>query len=174
MAHLEALPRVPERRHGRLRASHSEGSGEPAHTGARQESVFPRRLVLPRNLVDVDVVVVDDDADTLEYFAAALRACGAAVRTAGTAEAGLGLVRERAPRVVLSDIAMRGHDGYWLVQELQRLAAGGASPIAVVAITAYGREHSRERALAAGFVDQLRKPIEPEVLCAAVAAAAGR
>ena len=172
MTYLEALPRVRQPRHGRLRAWHPEPSGEPAHEAGRHESVSPRRL-LPRNLVHMDVVVVDDDADTLDYFATALRACGAVVRTAGSAEAGLRLVRERTPHVVLSDLAMRGYDGYWLVQEV-RLLAAGAPRIPVVAITAYGREHSRERALAAGFVDHLRKPIDPHALCAAIAAAAGR
>jgi CheY-like chemotaxis protein len=43
-----------------------------------------------------------------------------------------------------------------------------------VAVTAFGREHSRVRALAAGFVDHLVKPVEPEALCLAVARAMGR
>jgi CheY-like chemotaxis protein len=120
------------------------------------------------------VVVVDDDADSLEYFAAALRACGATVTTASTAVDALGLVRERGPHVVLSDIAMMGHDGYWLVREIRGLPDGGASAIPVVATTAYGREHPRGRAVAAGFNDLLPKPVDPEALCLAIARAAGR
>jgi CheY-like chemotaxis protein len=46
--------------------------------------------------------------------------------------------------------------------------------VPVVATTAYGRVHSRERTLAAGFVDHLPKPVEPEVLCATIARVAGR
>jgi CheY-like chemotaxis protein len=44
----------------------------------------------------------------------------------------------------------------------------------VVAATAYGRDHSRARVLAAGFLDHLPKPIDPDVLCRAIAAAVGR
>jgi hypothetical protein len=120
------------------------------------------------------VVVVDDDPDSLEYFAAALRACGATVLTASTAVDALAVVRERGPHVVLSDIAMVGHDGYWLVSEIRALSDQERRSIPVVAATAYGREHPRARALGAGFIDLLSKPIDPEVLCLAVARAAGR
>ena len=139
-----------------------------------EESPIPRPPELPRNLVGLEVVVVDDDADSLEYFAAALRACGATVTTASTAVAALALVRDRGPHVVLSDIAMVGQDGYWLVREIRGLADEDARAVPVVATTAYGREHSRARILASGFVDLLPKPVDPEVLCLAIARAAGR
>jgi hypothetical protein len=73
------------------------------------------------------VLVVEDDADSLEYFAAALRACGATVMTAATAVDALVLVRDGRPDVVLSDIAMVGYDGYWLVNEIRRLGEGDIS-----------------------------------------------
>jgi CheY-like chemotaxis protein len=44
----------------------------------------------------------------------------------------------------------------------------------VVATTAYGHEHSRARALAAGFNELLPKPVDPEVLCRTIARMAGR
>jgi CheY-like chemotaxis protein len=78
------------------------------------------------------------------------------------------------PDVVVSDIAMPGADGYWLVNELRGLADARAATVPVVAVTAFGLEHSRVRALAAGFVDHLVKPVEPEALCLAVARAMGR
>jgi CheY-like chemotaxis protein len=43
-----------------------------------------------------------------------------------------------------------------------------------VATTAYGREHSRARTLAAGFTEHLPKPVEPDVLCQTIADVAGR
>jgi CheY-like chemotaxis protein len=119
-------------------------------------------------------VIVDDDRDGLDYFATALRACGAAVVTASTALAGLTLVRERHPDVVLSDIAMVGHDGYWLVSEIRGLADRATRLVPVVATTAFGHVHSRSRTLAAGFNDFLAKPVDPHVLCLTVARAAGR
>jgi CheY-like chemotaxis protein len=120
------------------------------------------------------VVVVDDDESTLEYFAFALRTCGATVETASNAPDALRLVQARRPDVVLSDIAMTGHDGYWLVREIRELGARVSLRVPVVATTAYGREHSRDRTLAAGFSEHLAKPVDPEVLCQTIAKAAGR
>jgi CheY-like chemotaxis protein len=169
---VEALPMRPQHRQRRLRAAANDRTFRDDGIESRSEE-FPsvRPPKLPRNLVGLQVVVVDDDPDSLEYFAAALRACGATVMTASTAVDALALVRERGPHVVLSDIAMTGHDGYWLVGEIRGLAADAAP---VVATTAFGREHSRVQALGAGFSDLLPKPVDPEVLCLAIARAAGR
>jgi diguanylate cyclase len=120
------------------------------------------------------VLVVDDDEDTTELFATALAACGAQVVTATGAREALRRLTAWLPDVVVSDIAMPGADGYWLVNELRRLTDERAASLPVVAVTAFGREHSRVRALAAGFVDHLVKPVEPEALCLAVARAMGR
>ena len=46
--------------------------------------------------------------------------------------------------------------------------------IPVIAATAYGREHSRSRVLAAGFTEHLQKPVDPDHLCQLVAKVAGR
>jgi CheY-like chemotaxis protein len=125
-------------------------------------------------LAGLTVLVVDDDEGNLDYFAMALRAYGARVATASTAVEGLRLVKEQRPHVVLSDIAMVGHDGYWLVREIRRLADESIRSVPVVATTAYGREHSRARTLAAGFTEHLPKPVEPDVLCQTIADVAGR
>ena len=69
---------------------------------------------------------------------------------------------------------MVGHDGYWLVGEIRGLDHPSTPPLPVVAATAYGRDHSRARALAAGFTELLAKPIDPELLCQTIAKAAGR
>lgn len=160
---------------GRLRsATRDRPRHEPSGAGAHRESSAPRPSGLPRSLTGLKVVVVDDDDGSLEYFAAALRACGAAVLTASTALDALQLVRQGHPDVVLSDLAMVGHDGYWLVREIRRLRDEAARLVPVVATTAYGWEHSRARALAAGFDEHLQKPVDPVLLCRTVAGAAGR
>ena len=119
------------------------------------------------------MVVVEDDPDRLEYFAAALRACGATVTTKATALEALALVRDGRPDVVLSDIAMVGHDGYWLVSEIRRLGDRDLSRMPVVATTAYG-EHSRARTTAAGFTELLPKRFDPETLCLIIGKVTGR
>jgi CheY-like chemotaxis protein len=120
------------------------------------------------------VLVVDDDEDTMELFAAVLAACGADVSTAPRALEALSRLANRPADVVLSDIAMPGGDGYWLVREIRQLADALVRGVPVVAVTAFGHEHSRARTLSAGFADHLQKPVDPEVLCRTVARAAGR
>ena len=115
------------------------------------------------------MLVVDDDADVLELFAVALTACGAEVTTTDNARDGVALATRMRPDVIISDIAMPGEDGYWLVRELKRLPAEIISDTPVIAATAYGREHPRARVLAAGFAEHLQKPIDPDQLCRLVA-----
>lgn len=132
----------------------------------------PERL--PSNLVGVTILVVDDDETTLDYFATALRMCGATVMAAATARDGLKMLGQRRPDVILTDLAMPNEDGYWLLEQVRRHPHDGARGVPVVAATAYTREHSRARTLAAGFVDYLQKPLDPETLCRAIARALGR
>jgi CheY-like chemotaxis protein len=175
MLRLEALPKPTVRRRRVLRAIsgiESRGAQEPPPGGAR-EGARPGPHSLPTELIGLLVVIVDDDPDALDLFAAMLRACGAAVATAGNAADALALIAGHRPHVVVSDIAMAGGDGYWLVSEVRRLDKA-VSGVPVIACTAFGREHSRARVLAGGFTDHLQKPVDPEVLCRAVARAAGR
>jgi CheY-like chemotaxis protein len=171
---LEALPQLAPRRPGTCAAG-EVGPGPDQRVARRSapSSAF-RPAPLPLALVGLRVVVVDDEPDTAEVFAAALMACGAAVSAATNASDALRLVVEIRPHVVVSDIAMPGGDGYWLLGEIRRCADASVRSVPVVAATAYGREHSRPRALAAGFVELLQKPLDPEILCRAVARAAGR
>lgn len=134
----------------------------------------PERPRLPRVLRGVRVLVVDDNEDTAALFAAALTTCGAEVETANNAPDALRQLASRGADVVVSDIAMPGADGFWLVAEIRRLADDRLRNVPVVAVTAFGREHSRARALAAGFVDHLEKPLDPEALCLSVARARRR
>jgi CheY-like chemotaxis protein len=81
---------------------------------------------------------------------------------------------QKIPNTIVSDIAMTGEDGYWLVRELKRLPLEILGDVPVFAATGYGREDPRARVLAAGFVEHLQKPIDPEQLCQVVASVAGR
>jgi CheY-like chemotaxis protein len=173
-ARLEAVPRDTGSSRPFRSSIDDQASRHRAVSGEAREAPASRPGRLPSVLVGLRILVVDDDEDTAEVFAVALTACGAAVSIVRSAREALRSVMASPPDVVLSDIAMPGEDGYWLLREVAGLpdATGGRVPM--IAATAYGREHSRARVLAAGFVDHLRKPVDPEALCRAVARAAGR
>ena len=162
-ARCEALP--DPRPRWRLWAATGEPPRENHWTAAGRDPSPSPDLSLPMNLVGVTVVVVDDDDASLDYFAAALRACGATAMTASNASDALHLVREHCPTVVLSDLAMDVRDGYWLIDAIRKVPDEAVRRIPVVATTAFGPEHSRQRTAAAGFVEHLRKPVDPVVLC---------
>ena len=175
----------PPRASFRSELTPAASSSSPGHppTGAPRERapVPPSRATpagaarpLPPLLTGLRALVVDDDADTRELFAAVLATGGATALQAGSASEALAVLAEQPVDVVLSDIAMPGGDGYWLVRQIRALPDTPVNAVPVVAVTAFGREHSRARALAAGFADHLQKPTDPALLCRAVAAAAGR
>lgn len=171
----EALPRESAPRRLRVRGSIGDRpNDEDATTGGRRAAPDEGRRYLPRVLNGVRALVVDDDEDNMDLFSAALSACGATVVTASRAKEALRLLATDRFDVVVSDIAMPGGDGYWLIGEVRQLADARARNVPLLAVTAFGREHSRARVLAAGFGDHLQKPVDPEVLCRAVAKLVGR
>ena len=166
---------LPDRRR-RVRAQDSRGcppEQAPRHPD-RPASPAPRPAGLPRILTGVQILVVDDDPDILELFSIALRACGGEVTATDNASDGLALAIRTRPHVIVSDIAMIGEDGYWLIGRLRQLPRELLQDVPVIAATAYGREHSRTRVLAAGFTEHLQKPVDPEELCRVVAKVVGR
>jgi CheY-like chemotaxis protein len=169
----EALPRR-HRHRDPLRYADSRPQRERDRLGEGRTEAPREGGSLPRILNGLHVLIVDDDPDILELFSLALTTCGAQVSTADNARDGLSLARGIRPQVIVSDIAMVGEDGYWLVGRLRELPSDLKPNVPVIAATAYGREHSRSRVLAAGFTEHLQKPIDPETLCRLVAKLAGR
>ena len=171
---FEAVPRVRRPGPSARALERDRPGGQDELRGGSARAPEPGRGRLPRVLQGVRVLVVDDDEDTVELFATALAACGAEVVTATSAPAAMRLLAERAPEVVVTDIAMPEADGYWLVSAIRQLVDERVRSVPVVAVTAFGREHSRDRVREAGFFDRLDKPVDPERLCLTVARARGR
>jgi CheY-like chemotaxis protein len=171
---LEALPHRRNDRHP-VRSTDERRPGDDDRQRRGHGDVAPLRPPsLTRDLDGLRVLVVDDDPDILDLFEAALTECGAQVTCSATARDALARMTGIQPDVVVSDIAMMGEDGYWLVRELRRLPAEALRDVPVIAATAYGREHPRSAVLAAGFTEHLQKPVDPEALCRLVARLAGR
>lgn len=112
-------------------------------------------------LAGVRVLVVDDDADARELMDVLLTGCGATVEVTRGAREGFDAFLRELPSLVVSDIAMPGEDGRWLMRQIRALpsAAGGDTPI--VAVTASGTEPADAR----DFQAWLPKPHEPPEIC---------
>jgi PAS domain S-box-containing protein len=126
------------------------------------------------DLSGLKVLVVDDEPDARELIHRVLTECRAEVVIAASADEAVPLVRRERPDVLVSDIGMPNVDGYELLKRVRALghAAGGGIP--AIALTAFARSEDRTRALRAGFLVHVSKPVEPAELVATVASVAGR
>jgi PAS domain S-box-containing protein len=121
--------------------------------------------------VDLDAIrllVVEDEADTLEFLRRLLTTHGATVLTAASAGEALSLVRDGRPDLLISDIGLPEMDGYDLIQKVRRESSPGRD-IPAIALTAYARSEDRTRALRAGYQAHIAKPVEPNELLAMIA-----
>jgi PAS domain S-box-containing protein len=126
------------------------------------------------NLTGVRVLVVDDETDARELLRRVLADCGAEVLAASNAAEALRLVPLERPHVLVSDIGMPEMDGYELLKQLRGLGESQGGKLPAIALTAFARSEDRTRALRAGFLVHVSKPVEPSELVATVASVAGR
>lgn len=114
--------------------------------------------IIPMDLLkDWDIVVIDDEPDSLEVARYILDFYGAVVHTATNGTEGVVLVKNVKPRFVISDLSMPGMDGWEFLSQLK--ATLSTCDIPVVALTAHAMRGDRERAVAAGFHNYLTKPL---------------
>jgi CheY-like chemotaxis protein len=83
-------------------------------------------------------------------------------------------VERDRPDVIVSDIAMPDVDGYELLRRVRALGPAHGGRIPAIALTAFARSEDRTRALRAGFLVHVAKPVEPSELVATVASIVGR
>lgn len=115
------------------------------------------------------VLVVDDNVDAAELLGELLRRAGHRVMIAYDGPGALQAVEQRRADVAVLDIGLPVMDGYELAAKLRERFGEGAPHL--IALTGYGQDHDRSRSLAAGFHEHLIKPVEPEKLLHAIAAA---
>jgi DNA-binding NtrC family response regulator len=102
------------------------------------------------------IVIVDDDADVRHRLGDALRLQGYDVVATAGGRAGLRLVEEHHPHLVLLDIAIAEVNG---IETLDRIRAA-LPDVPVVIVTAYADAATASRALAHGATDYVTKPLD--------------
>ncbi|QDQ25575.1 response regulator [Chitinimonas arctica] len=166
--------------HGGTVSALSSGPGQ----GAAFIAVFPIKTDAPQpcrstkdadggdaqlatSLAGLNIVVVEDDAETREMLCLILRDRDARVRSACNFAKGLHCLEQQRPDLLISDIGLPGQDGYALIREVRQRERGGLR-LPAIALTAFARAEDKQLALTAGFDSYLAKPLRPNDLIATI------
>ncbi len=106
-------------------------------------------------------LVIDDTRDAADVMQMLLECEGAATEVAYDGASGIALARQKNPHVILLDIGMPDMDGYDTCRAIRQLPGQNAL---IIALTGWGQEEVKQRALQAGFDAHLTKPVEPDKL----------
>ena len=104
------------------------------------------------------ILMVDDDVDTAESMALLLELGGHDVRTAYDGPIAIETAKAFQPHVVLLDIGLPKMSGYEVAQHLRQQQETRLALL--IALSGYGQEEDRQRALDSGFDHYLIKPID--------------
>ncbi len=158
---LTLVRRLVELQDGRVEAESSpQGSTfrvrfpaipTPAGFQARNRRAHSRRH---------SVAVIEDNEDAMNALRSLLELDGHTVHAANDGEDGLASLLALRPDVAVVDIGLPGLSGFDIAKRSR--AAGYAGKM--IALSGYGHEQDRGRALASGFDAYFVKPLEPDQL----------
>ena len=167
-----ALARRLIEMHGGSIAARSDGAGhgssfeirlpaskQPLHAAASNPTT-------PAPRITRRVLVIDDNADAADLLAKHISVLGGESHTAGDGQSGIELAVGIRPHVVLIDIGMPGLDGY---ETCRRLRDALGDSVMLVAVSGWGQQQDKTRAMGAGFDAHLTKPADPDAVATLLA-----
>lgn len=169
--------------HGGVVTAESEGEGK----GATFRVVLPVSLTrhpaslptderddfdCPKELEDLEILVVEDEDDTRDLLREILTGCGAKVEVAASVKDGLEAFTRHVPAILISDIGMPHEDGLSFIKRIRALPESEGGRVPAIALTAFARTEDRTQALRSGFRAHVPKPIDVGELLAVIASLA--
>src|SRR5262244_4024381 len=103
------------------------------------------------------ILLVEDNPVNRRLAVFLLRSQGYEVREATTALEALETIENERPDLIVMDIQLPGMDGLEVTRRIK--AQPATADIPVIAVTSYAMKGDREKALAAGCVGYITKPI---------------
>jgi two-component system, chemotaxis family, CheB/CheR fusion protein len=153
--------------HGGRVTVQGEGPGKGSEFVVRLPAVGADQLPAPATLPPVPlkglhVALVEDIADIRRVTQRLLRLMGCEVDAAEDGPAAIETIARVRPQVALIDIGLPGMDGYEVARRIRGRAE--LDGVKLVALTGFGQEEDRRKALDAGFDAHLVKPVDLEEL----------
>lgn len=157
--------------HGGSVGVESEGSQQ----GSKFSVVLPMTRKRPQEQVQTDLaeidglklLIVEDNNGVRKMLARTLALKGFNVETAANGRDALDQMNTFSPTVAVIDIGLPDLNGYEVAAAIRKSAKN--EQVLLVALTGYGRDRDRDKAIAAGFDIHLVKPLDPDELLRAVA-----
>lgn len=152
--------------HGGTLVGHSDGLGKGSEFAVRLPvmKTIPTAVPAPCPIARCEklrVLVVDDNQDAADSLADVLGTLGHEVRVAYRGGAAIATATEMHPDLVFLDVGLPDTSGHDVAAQIR---LGPARAAFLVALTGYGQERDRQRALAAGFDCHLVKPMSMPAL----------
>ena len=120
------------------------------------------------------IVVIEDDRQIRTVIEGYLRQAGYQVLSAGDGAAGLALVRQAKPALLVLDLTLPGLDGLEITRQLRASSDPTLAATYIIMLTARVEETDRVIGLELGADDYVTKPFSPRELVARVRAALRR
>jgi signal transduction histidine kinase/ActR/RegA family two-component response regulator len=141
----------------------------PLATAVESRTAVLDRLPVRDSAESLRCLVVDDNVDAADSFAALLQASGHLTVVCYEAASALKRFEDGPFDLAVLDIGLPGMDGYELARRMRALEP--SSRCFLAALTGYGQASDAKRASEAGFDVHLVKPLLPEALDRLLAAA---
>jgi len=130
-----------------LAARHPQGARPAPRAEASEKAASEKR-----------VLVVDDNEDAAEMLALVLGQSGYLTKTAYHGRDAIAAAHDWAPQVVILDIGLPDMNGYDVARALR--ANGHPSSLVLIALTGWGTQDDKQKAMEAGFDFHLTKPVD--------------
>ncbi len=114
------------------------------------------------------ILVVDDEADILEFLSYNLKREGYQVMVASDGKSAIDEAQKHLPNLILLDVMMPGMDGIETCEKIREIPALKNTIIAF--LTARGEDYSQIAGFEAGGDDYITKPVKPKVLLSRIQA----
>ncbi|MDT8999672.1 diguanylate cyclase [Paucibacter sp. APW11] len=118
--------------------------------------------MLPSSHTQLTILVVDDQNAARVALSAELDQAGHRVIEADSPDWALELFSRYRPDLVLLDVEMPGHDGFWTARQMRAAEPGGWTPI--IFLSKSGEDRAIWQGIEAGGDDYLVKPVSPVIL----------
>ncbi len=160
--------------HGGTVSAHSDGDGKGSEftvrlpvTSAPAQAHTDKGPAVSSIAAGTTVVVVEDNADSLEMLCSMLKLAGATCHSARDGRSALALIDEVSPDVVILDVGLPHLDGLEVARRIRSNPRHAG--VRLIALTGYGLASDRQATAEAGFDHHLTKPVQPADLFSAIA-----